>query len=142
MGLISGLLDLLGFFTDLFRNLITSLMSAFLWVISTVWSTLSAFIQIAKDLLDWVVSAVQWVISAAGNLISSIWRSIVTFVNDAIEWILTEAGKIIDFVVKEIAKAIPVIASALGPLLVPLFAGLGLFLLIRNKDKDKGGHPA
>jgi phage-related protein len=135
MSIFSSLFDWLKSF---FTGLLASLEGSFLWVFVALMPTFALIGLVSAQITAWLIEAAVWIVEAHINLLESLWGSCIGFVEGAIEWILEIAGEVIDFVIEEIAKiadaVVGVISNALGPLLVPLLIGLGIFFFMKEDD--------
>jgi phage-related protein len=132
MSIFSNLFD---FFHDLFRNIVNWLKAHFLFLVTLVFTSLAVLVASTVAIFDFVVAAVEWTITATGNLIRSVWNSVIAFVEDAIEWLLEIAGDIVEFIADAIESVTAAIAAGLGLTPGLILAAFGLWLLI-GRDSD------
>jgi hypothetical protein len=140
-----GLSSLFDWLSDFFKDLLSSLESDWLWVFGVALPEIALLTASTLEIGAWLSEAASWVWTGTGNLLESLWGSCVGLIDGAIEWIIEVAGEVIDFVIEEIAAiaeaAVGVISSALGPLLMPLLIGAGIFFLLKedkSAPREKG----
>jgi phage-related protein len=140
MGILSGLFD---WFTDFFKGLLSTLQNEFLWVFAVTLPVFAGINLVSAQVTSWILDAALWIWDATGNLLESLWGSILGFVEGAIEWILTLADKLITFVADEIAAILTTVGSAIFGSLGPfVLVALGLWFLINKGDDNNGTNPA